>query len=120
MTTTLKWIPCSGSTNGRGVKLTTTSFTSAPTLHTATASVTDGVCDLIEVTVYNSDTVDRRVTFGVGGTTEPDDDRGGTVPAGEERTFGPFLLRGGLALKAYAAAANVLTAHPRYRQVVFA
>lgn len=118
MSTAIKWIPGSGSTNGRGVKITSVA-TAGQTLHTATASTSDGVCDLIEVTVYNSDTTDRRITFEVGGVTAPDDNRGGTVPAQEERTFGPFLLRGSLVLKAFGSAANVLTAHPRYRQVVF-
>src|SRR4051812_6525276 len=118
MTTAIKWLPCSGSTNGRGIKLSQTA-TAGNLLHTAQSATTDGCADLIEVTVYNSDTSDRRVTFEVGGTTAPDDNRGGTVPAQEERTFGPFLLRGGLALRAFASSANVLTVHPRFRQVVF-
>lgn len=119
MTTTIKWIPCTGSTDGRGIKITSTA-TAGQTLHTAQSSTTAGCADLIEVTVYNSDTVDRRITFEVGGVTAPDDNRGGTVSAQEERTFGPFLLRNSLVLKAFGSAANVLTAHPRYRQVVFA
>lgn len=119
MATTIKWIPVSGSTHGRGIKIAASS-TPGTTLHTATSSTTDGVCDLIEVTVYNSDTVDRLVSFECGGTTSPDDIRGGTVPAQEERTFGPFLLRNSLVLKAFASSANVLTAHGRYRQVVYA
>jgi hypothetical protein len=41
------------------------------------------------------------------------------VPAGEERTFGPFFVRNALLLKAYGGAANKLTCHPRYREVVF-
>lgn len=120
MTTTIKWIPGSGTTNFRGIKVTGTSSGASVTLHTGTASTTDGVADQIEVTVYNSDTVDRTISFGVGGTTSPDDIRGGTIPAGEERTFNNLFLRGGLILKAWGSAANVLTCHPRYRQVVFA
>lgn len=119
MTTTMKWIPVSGSTHGRGIKITA-SATPGTTIHTASAVTADGSCDLIEVTVYNSDTVDRTVSFECGGTTAPDDIRGGSVPSKEERTFGPFLLRNALVLKAFGSAANVLTAHGRYRQVVFA
>jgi hypothetical protein len=119
MPTVTKWKPGTGTTNGRGVKLTGTNAGASQTLHTAQASAVGGCADLVEVTVFNSDTVDRKITFLVGGITEPDDNRGGTVPAGEERTFGPFFLQNGLLLKAYGAAANVLAAHPRYREVVF-
>lgn len=119
MATTIKWLPCSGSTHGRGIKIGQTA-TPGTLLHTATSSTTDGVCDLIEVTVYNSASTDKRISFEVGGVTSPDDIRGGTVPALEERTFGPFLLRNSLVLRAFAETTNVLTCHPRYRQVVFA
>jgi hypothetical protein len=78
------------------------------------------VADICEVTVYNSDTVERTVYFGVGGTTSPDDIRGGVIQPGEERTFYNMPLRGSLVLRAWASTANVLTCHPRYRQVVFA
>jgi hypothetical protein len=119
VSTVIKWIPGSGTTNFRGQKVTGTASGAAITLHTAQASTTDGCADLCEVTVYNSDTVDRAVSFGVGGTTSPDDVRGGTVPAGEERTFSNMFLRGGLSLVAWASSGNVLTCHTRYRQVVF-
>lgn len=119
MATTIKWLPVSGSTHGRGIKIAASS-TPGTLIHTATSSTTDGVCDLIEVTVYNSDTSDRTVSFEVGGTTSPDDIRGGIVPTKEERTFGPFLLRNSLVLRAFGSTANVMTAHARYRQVVFA
>jgi len=119
MATVIKWIPGSGTTNFRGIKVTGTSSGAGVTLHAAQASITDGNADLVEVTVYNSDTTDRTISFGVGGTTSPDDIRGGTVPAGEERTFYNMLLRGGLSLTAWGSAANVLSCHPRYRQVVF-
>lgn len=119
MATTIKWIPVTGSTHGRGIKIGTTS-TPGTLVHTSTAAATDGTCDLIEVTMYNGSDVDVRVTFEVGGTTAPDDSRGGIVPAREERTFGPFLLRNSLVLRAFAGTINVLTAHGRYRQVVFA
>ena len=119
MSTVIKWIPGSGTTHYRGIKVTGTTSGAAVTLHTSTASVTDGIADICDVTVYNSDTVDRTISFGVGGTTSPDDIRGGTVPAGEERTFYDMPLRNSLILKAWASSANVLTCHPRYRQVVF-
>lgn len=120
MVTTIKWIPGSGSSNYLGLKITGTTSGAAVTLHTATASTTDGVADLCEVTVYNSDTVDRSIVLGCGGTTSPDHLRGGVIPPGEERTFSNILLRGGLFLKAWGSAANVLSCHTRYRQVVFA
>lgn len=120
MTTTIKLIPGSATVDFRGIKVTGITSGAAVLLHTSQASVVDGCADLCEVTVYNSDTSDRTISFGVGGLTSPDDIRGGTVPAGEERTFYNMPLRHGLLLKAWASAANVLTCHPRYRQVVFA
>ncbi len=118
MSTDIKWIPVSGSAHGRGIKIAA-SATPGTTIHTASAVTGDGSCDLIEVTVYNADTVDRRISFEVGGTTSPDDIRGGTVPTKEERTFGPFLLRNALVLKAFGESANVLTAHGRFRKVTY-
>lgn len=119
MATTQKWRPGSATTNGRGIKLSTTA-TAGNLLHAGQASAVAGCCDLVEVTVYNSDTVDRNVTFEVGGVTAPDDNRGGAIPSKEERTFGPFFIQNSLLLRAFGSAANVLSAHPRYREVVFA
>lgn len=120
MATTVKWKPGSATTDGRGIKITGTNAGAAVDLHEAQASAADGCADLVMVSVFNGDTVTRKITFLVGGTTEPNDNRGGSIPAGEERTFGPFFLRNSGVLKAYGSAANVLSAHPRYEEVVFA
>jgi hypothetical protein len=64
--------------------------------------------DVCELQVYNSDTVDRTITFECGGVTAPDDHVKRTIPAGE--TVGVPLpgLRNSLVLKAFASATNVL------------
>ena len=118
-TTTITAKAASGSTNGRGIKIAASS-SPGTTLHTYQTGTTDGNFDICDVTVYNSDTSDRTVTFQNGGTTSPDDSRGGTVPAGEERTFYGFMGQNSLVLKAFASAANVLSAHVTVRKMVTA
>jgi len=118
-TTTVLPTKGSASTSGRGIKITT-SASPGDTIHAYQAGTTAGNFDVVDVTVYNSDTVDRTITFQDGGTTSPDDSRGGTVPAGEERTFYNFMGQNGLLLKAFGSAANVLSAHVRVRNVVTA
>jgi len=118
MTTTIKIIPASAATHFKGIKIAATS-SPGTLLHTGQASTVDGCVDVVEVKVYNSDSVDRLVTFECGGTTAPDDNQGGYVPSKETRSF-IIYVRNGLLLKAFADAANVLTAHINVQQVVFA
>lgn len=63
----------SGSTNGRGIKVTTVLPIdgSDTTIHTAVTGTTD--TDLITLFAYNDDTVAHTLQLGWGGTTDPDD-----------------------------------------------
>lgn len=101
--------PLSGSTDGRGKKITTTS-TPGDTLHTAQAS---GILiDAVTLSFYNSDTVVRRVTVEWGGTTAPDDNividllpkGSGALPVVLDG-----VIRNSLVIKAFCDAANVVT-----------
>lgn len=98
----------SGSTNGRPVKIAATA-TPGTTLHTAPS----GTTSKDEVTVYlsNTDTVERSVTVEFGGTTSPDDHMRFLVPPGETILAVPGIpINNGLLVRAFAAAANVVTA----------
>jgi hypothetical protein len=107
----------SASTNGRAVKIAATA-SAGTLLHTATNVA--GEQDEVYVYVYNSDTVPREVTVQWGGTTSPDDDIKLTIPpkAGLITVVPGLLLMGGLELRAYGAAANVLTAHVFVNRIV--
>lgn len=103
-------IPLSGSTHGRGIKIVAAA-TPGTTLHTAQATATDGAADEMWVWVTNTDAVDRKVTFELGGVTAPDDNVTAVVPAGETiPVITGQMLRNALLLKAFGAAANVLVA----------
>ena len=98
----------SGSTNGRPIKIAATA-TAGTTLHTAPA----GTTSKDEVTVYfaNTDTVERSVTVEFGGVTAPDDHMRFLVPPGESILGIPGIpINNTLVVKAFAAAANVVTA----------
>lgn len=100
----------SGGTNGVPVKVAATSIGSGTTIHTATSSTTG--MDEITLFVTNTDTSDRTLTIGWGGTTDPDHliVKAMTIPA----SAGPIPLISGLRLnnslivKAAASSANVL------------
>lgn len=105
--TTITKVQLSGSTNGRNIKVVATA-TAGTLIHTATASA--NVFDEIWLWAVNSDTVDRKLTLEFGGTTAPDDLVEYTVPAED----GLYLmvpglpLNGGVVVRAFAAAANVV------------
>jgi len=105
MTTDITVRPLSGSTDGRGIKVAATA-TPGTLIHTAQTSAT--TMDVCELQVYNSDSVDRTITFECGGTTSPDDHVKRTIPAGETVAVPLPALRNTLALRAFASAANVL------------
>jgi len=96
----------SGSTNGRPVKVVATA-SAGTTIHTAHAS------DIDEVWLWamNTDTADRKLTIEFGGTTSPDDLIEVTIPAeaGLVAVIPGLPLSGGLLVRAFAAAANVVT-----------
>lgn len=103
-------IKLSGSTNGRPIKVTQTA-TAGDTIHTAVT----GTSDYDEIWLYamNSDTSDRKLTIEWGGTTAPDDLIEVTIPAenGLVLVAPGLLLQNALVVKAFAAAANVITIH---------
>lgn len=63
----------SGSTDGKGIKVTATAIGSGDTIHTAQATTTSGLGDNITIFAQNNDTTNRILTLGWGGTTDPDD-----------------------------------------------
>jgi len=111
--------PLSGSTHGRGIKVTTVSPIdgSDTTIHTAVASTTDR--DEITLFAYNSDTVARDLHLGWGGTTLPDDGLILTLASksGWVLVASGLLLRNSLVVVASAAAANVVTIQGYVNQI---
>ena len=98
----------SGSTNGRGIKVAATS--SAGTLiHTAPSS------DIDEVWIYamNTDSASKKLTLEWGGTTSPDDLIEITLDAepGLVLIVPGLPVTGSVAIRAFAASANVVTIH---------
>jgi hypothetical protein len=100
-------IVLSGSTNGRPIAVAATS-SPGTTIHTATS--TSGDRDHITLWATNIDTVDRTVTLQVGGTSTSDQIGPITLAANS----GPVLvmdrwhLQGGLLLRAFASATNIV------------
>lgn len=111
--------PLSGSTHGRGIKVTTASPIdgSDTTIHTAVNSATDR--DLITLYAYNDDTVTRTLHLAWGGTTDPDDLIIQDIPpqAGLVLLTYKRLLRNNLAVVASASAVNVITIHGEVDQI---
>lgn len=107
---TMSKLTLSGSTNGRGIKVTTLAPIdgSDTTIHTAVAGTTD--TDLITLFAYNSDSVDRALHLGWGGTTLPDDGLIQTIPslAGWVLIAADMPLRDSLVVVASASAVNVI------------
>jgi len=107
MATTVTKIILSGSTNGKPIKVVATA-TPGTTIHTGTSNTTAGNGETCIVSVYNSDTVDRTITFECGGTASPDNHVKRTIFAGD--TVGvplPFINSTGV-VGAFGSAANVL------------
>lgn len=102
----------SASTNGRGIKVVATS-TAGTALHTAVAGTTAGTYDEIWLYAYNSDSVDRLLTIEFGGTTAPDDNIKVSIAAqsGLILVTPGLILQNGVAVAAFAAAANVITVY---------
>ena len=70
MATTYSIVPLSGSTDFKGIKITTTA-SPGDTVHTAQASTT--LPDLVTLRITNTDTTARPYKVQWGGTTSPDD-----------------------------------------------
>lgn len=97
----------SESTNGRQIKVAATS-----TLGTAIHTAVSGTDDIDEIYLYavNSDTVARKLTIEFGGVSSPDDLIEQTIAAesGVILVVPRHRLQNGLAVTAFAAAANVI------------
>jgi hypothetical protein len=99
----------SGSTNGRGIKVTGTGTGSSVTIHIAQSGTT--FVDIITLYAYNSDTVARTLTIEWGGTTAPDDNIKVDVPplgAGLIPVTIDLALANSLVVKAFCETANVV------------
>lgn len=121
MTTTYTIVPFSGSTDFKGVKVTTTA-SAGDTIHTAQASAS--LPDLLSIDLENTDAVARPFTLQWGGTASPDDKITGVVLPGDcLRVCTQKPIRNGLVVKcfsgtmtwvdgvSYTGAANVLVVH---------
>lgn len=107
MVTTTKQL-LSGSTNGKAIKVAATASTGT-TIHTAVSGTASN--DEIWLYAFNSDSADRQLTIEFGGTTAPDQNIVLTIPfkSGLYLVVPGLLLQNGLAVTAFASAANVVT-----------
>ena len=103
-------IKLSGSTDGKGIKVTTASPLdgSDTAIHTTGSGTTD--YDLVTLFAYNDDTVDRVLHIGWGGTTDPDNQILQTIPpqSGLYLVCADLPLQNSGAITASASAANVI------------
>jgi hypothetical protein len=100
----------SGSTNGKGIKVTGTSTGATVTIHTATSNNTSTQFDEIYLYAYNGHTADVVLTIEWGEATVPDGNIILTVPFKQGRVL-PIdgrPLNNSLVVKAFAATANVI------------
>jgi hypothetical protein len=96
----------SGSTNGRPIKVTATA-TAGTLIHTAHATAKDE----ISLFAVNRDSASRTLTVEFGGTTSPDDLIEVTLPpdSGAIPVVPGIPLTGGVVVRAFASAANVIS-----------
>ncbi len=110
----------SGSSHGVPIKVAATAIASGTTIHTSTNSTTG--FDELMLFVTNTDTSDRTLTIGWGGTTDPDSLilKDVSIPAnsGPINIVSGLRLRNGLIVKAAASLANVLLISGTYNRVV--
>lgn len=121
MATTFSIVPLSGSTDFKGIKITTTA-SPGDTVHTAQASTT--LPDLVTLFLTNTDTSARPYKVQWGGTTSPDDFRfiGVLLPGETREICRQEPIRNALVIKvasitmtwvdgvSYTGAANVIVA----------
>jgi hypothetical protein len=100
----------SESTSGRGIKIAATS-SPGTLLHTAVA----GILDQDEVWLYavNNHSANLELTLQLGGNTSPDDLVRFSVPfkSGLYLIVPGFVFNNGVAIRAFAATANLITVH---------
>ncbi len=97
----------SGSTNGKGIKITQTA-TAGDTIHTAVSGTSS--MDEIYLYAYNSHSADVVLTIEFGEATVPDGNIKITIPFQEGRycVVDGRLLQNSLVVKAFASVANVI------------
>jgi hypothetical protein len=106
---TLSKAKLSGSTDGRAIRVAATA-TPGTLVHTAVAGTGDNNFDELTLYAMNSDTVARKLTIEFGGVTVPDDLIEISLPpeGGRVRVVDQEPLQNGVAVRAYAAVADVV------------
>ncbi len=99
----------SGSTDGKGIKITSNTGGSGVIVHTTVSGTTD--FDEVWLYAYNSDSSSVNVTIEFGGTTSPDNTISQSVPAqsGLYLVVPGLPLQNGSVVTAYASVVNVAT-----------
>lgn len=100
----------SGSTDGKGIKLTKTSTTDAETIHTAVAGTTAGTYDEVWIWAYNAHSADVLLTLELGGEAAPDVVKQ-TIPfqKGLFLCVPGFIFQNAAVIRGWAATANVIS-----------
>lgn len=106
MATVFSKVQLSGGTTGKAVKVVATA-TAGTLIHTAHATSIDEIW----LYAFNSDTVDRLLTIEYGSGTAPDDNIVVNIPtkSGLVLVVPGLTLTNSLVVRAFAAAANVVT-----------
>jgi hypothetical protein len=100
----------SGSTDGKPIKVASTTIGSGTAVHTAASGVTG--YDEVYLWASNADTTDHTLSLTVGGTTDPDNlfPKTMTIPAksGPIQVWAGFMIRNSVAVTAFSDAANFI------------
>ena len=102
----------SGSTDGRGIKVTAGSSPGTP-IHTALSSVAANEWDEVFIEAVNTHTSDVKLTVEWGGTDSPDDLIEVTIPAerGFTEVIPGHMLQNGALVRAFASEPDVIVLH---------
>jgi hypothetical protein len=98
----------SGSTDGRGIKVTGTATGASVTVHTAQSGTGDNNYDEVHIYANNSHTAAILLTVEWGGATDPDDLIEVSIPAqqGLMLVIPGLVIQNSLVVKAWASVAN--------------
>jgi len=98
----------SGSTNGRQIKVVSTSGSAGTAIHTSVSGTTD--FDEIWLYAVNSSAATAKLTIEWGDTTDPDDLIEGNIPAeqGYVLIIPGLLLQNGTVVNAFSSASSVI------------